>query len=84
MRGISNWGTFLLPHPAKKLGATYHAGHYFILRFDAAPKTQHVVRRTLGLDPRLLRYSLVKMGSKLEEISDVAGRAEWGGGEAGR
>lgn len=35
------------------------------------------MRRTLGLDPRMIRYSVVKMGSKLEEIADVAGKAEW-------
>ncbi|KAI7301419.1 hypothetical protein KC315_g16653, partial [Hortaea werneckii] len=41
VRGITNWGTFLLPKPARKQGATYHQGHYFILRFDSSAKTQH-------------------------------------------
>ncbi|KAM3422944.1 hypothetical protein BST61_g427 [Cercospora zeina] len=78
VRGITNWGTFTLPNPARKQGATYREGHYFILRFDSSAKTQHAVRRTLGLDPRMIRYSVVKMGSKLEEIKDVAGKADWG------
>lgn len=30
----------------------------------------------MSLDPRLLRYSVVRMGHRLEEISDVGGRAE--------
>jgi len=77
VRGITNWGTFLLPKPARKQGAVYKDGHYFILRFDSSAKTQHAVRRTLGLDPRMIRYSVVKMGSTLEEISNVAGKAEW-------
>ncbi|KAK3708580.1 hypothetical protein LTR37_011475 [Vermiconidia calcicola] len=84
VRGISNWGTFLLPKPARKAGAVYHNGHYFILRFDSSAKTQHAVRRTLGLDPRMIRYSVVKMGSKLEEISDVGGLAEWPSADAQR
>lgn len=25
----------------------------------------------------MIRYSMVKMGSKLEEIKDVAGKADW-------
>lgn len=54
------------------------------MRFDSSAQTQHVVQRTLGLDPRLLRYSVVKMGSKLEDIKDVAGRAEWSGEEERR
>ena len=31
------------------------------------------------MDPRMIRYSVVQMGSKLDEIKDVAGKAEWGG-----
>ncbi|TKA68141.1 hypothetical protein B0A55_06947 [Friedmanniomyces simplex] len=77
IRGITNWGTFLLPKAARKQGAIYNQGHYFILRFDSSAQTQHAVRRTLGLDPRMIRYSVVKMGSKLEEIADVAGKAQW-------
>ena len=49
------------------------------MRFDSSAKTQHAVKRTLGLDPRLIRYSIVKMGSKLEEIARVGGKAEWEG-----
>jgi len=83
VRGITNWGTFLLPKPARKAGTTYHQGQYFILRFDSSAKTQHAVRRTLGLDPRMIRFSVVKMGSKLEQIAEVGGRAEWETVEAG-
>ncbi|KXL44032.1 hypothetical protein M433DRAFT_166725 [Acidomyces richmondensis BFW] len=77
VRGITNWGTFLLPKPFRKQGATYTQGHYFIMRFDSSAKTQHAVRRTLGLDPRMIRYSVVKMGDKLEDIKDIGGKAEW-------
>ena len=79
VRGITNWGTFLLPKPARK-GATYHNGHYFIMRFDSSAKTQHAVKRTLGLDPRLIRYSMVKVGTKFDEIRDVGGKVDWGNG----
>lgn len=57
----------------------YHNGHYFIVRFDSSARTQHEVQRTLKLDPRLLRFSVVKMGAKLTELADVAGKAEWPG-----
>ena len=80
VRGITNWGTFLLPNPARKQGATYHNGHYFIMRFDSSAKTQHAVKRTLGLDPRLIRYSMVKVGTKFDEIRDVGGKVDWGNG----
>ena len=77
VRGITNWGTFALPVIVRKQGAKYHDGHYFIIRFDCSPKTQHSVRRTLGLDPRMIRYSLVQMGSKLEEMKNIGGKAQW-------
>jgi small subunit ribosomal protein S6 len=77
VRGYSNWGTFLLPKPAKKLQSTHHYGHHFIMRFDASAKAQHALRRTMSLDPRLIRYSVVKMGEKFEDIKDVGGVAKF-------
>ncbi|KAI9671350.1 MAG: hypothetical protein M1831_004259 [Alyxoria varia] len=80
VRGLTNWGTFLLPKPLRKHGTKHHAGHYFILRFDCSADAQHTVKRTLSLDPRMIRYSLVKMGRTLEDIKDVGGDANWGEG----
>jgi len=34
------------------------------------------VRRTLGLEPRMLRFSVVKLGSSLEQIANVQGETE--------
>lgn len=47
------------------------------MRFDASGPIQTSVRRTLGLDPRMIRFSVVKLGDKLEEIKDVDGKVEW-------
>lgn len=47
------------------------------MRFDASARTQHSLRRTMSLDPRLIRYSIVKMGTKFEEIKDVPGQASF-------
>lgn len=30
----------------------------------------------MSLDPRIIRYTIVKMGTRLEDISDVGGKAE--------
>jgi len=77
VRGFTNWGTFLLPKPAKKLQTTHQYGHHFIMRFDASARAQHTLRKTMGLDPRLIRYSVVKMGEKFEAIKDVEGGARF-------
>ncbi|KLJ09673.1 hypothetical protein EMPG_14902 [Blastomyces silverae] len=47
------------------------------MRFDSSSAVQQSVRRTLGLDPRMIRFSVVKLGDKLQEIKDVSGRVEW-------
>lgn len=47
------------------------------MRFDASIATQLSVRRTLGLDPRMIRFSVVKLGSKLEEVKDIVGTEKW-------
>ncbi|KAF1957728.1 37S ribosomal protein-like protein Mrp17 [Byssothecium circinans] len=77
VRGVTNWGTFLLPKPTRKLQSTHNVGHHFIMRFDASARTQHSLRKTMSLDPRLIRYSIVKMGTKFEEIKDVGGHAKF-------
>ena len=47
------------------------------MRFDSSAQAQHNIRRTLGLDPRMIRFSIVKLGAKLDEIKDVSGKVEW-------
>lgn len=66
----------MLPKPRIKHQAKHTAGHYFIMRFDSSARIQHSVRKTLTLDPRMLRYTLVKMGDRLGEIKDVPGAAD--------
>ena len=68
IRSLANWGTYLLPQPIKKHQTRYDTGHHFVLRFDAPPGTQEAVRRMLGVDPRVLRHGVVKLGKgKLAE-----------------
>lgn len=53
-------------------------GHYFVMRYDASSKTQGDVRTTLGLDPRMIKFSTVKLGDgKLESISKISGNIPW-------
>ncbi|PGH17643.1 ribosomal protein S6 [Helicocarpus griseus UAMH5409] len=77
IRGLTNWGPFRLPRPITKHQTKYHQGHHFIMRFDSSSAVQQSVRRTLGLDPRMIRFSVVKLGDKLADIKDVSGKVEW-------
>ena len=77
VRGISNWGINTLPRVVKKHQATYHEGHYFLMRFDSSAKAQQQVKTTLGLDPRMIKFSIVRMGRTLEEIGKIEGNARY-------
>ena len=77
VRGYTNWGSFRLPRVTTKHQARYTEGHHFIMRFDSSGSVQSSIRRTLGLDPRMINFSVVKLGDKLEEIKDIQGKVEW-------
>ena len=83
VRGISNWGVFLLPRPMHKHQARHERGHHFIMRFDSSVQGQIGVRKVLGLDPRMVRFSVVKLGTTLQEIKDARGTVEWRSGKGG-
>jgi len=78
IRGITNWGVSSLPKRTRKHQATYTTGHYFLMRFDASSKTQEEVRMTLGLDPRMIKFSSVKLGDgTLDSIGKIGGNIPW-------
>ncbi|MCJ1444993.1 MAG: hypothetical protein MMC23_005497 [Stictis urceolatum] len=77
VRDIKNWGTFLLTKPKKKHTTRYIDGHHFVMRFDASPTTQEAVRKMLGLDPRMIRFGIVKISNQtLLDHADI-GPIRW-------
>ncbi|KAI0156684.1 hypothetical protein GGR52DRAFT_565897 [Hypoxylon sp. FL1284] len=81
IRGVSNWGVFLLPRSVSANQMRHQTGHYFAMRFDASIATQRAVRNMLALDPRMIRHSAVRLGDgKLASLSRF-GAPEWTGAE---
>ncbi len=84
IRNLANWGVFDLPRPTVKYQTQHHKGHYFCMTFDSSASVQTEVRRQLGLNPHMIRFSVVKVGDKLGgaknekgKIEDVTGKLEW-------
>ena len=77
IRSVQNWGTFLLTKPVKKNMAWHSEGHHFLMRFDSSPDTQKAVRTMLGLDPRMIRFGIVKMGDKNGTLASTANIASY-------
>jgi small subunit ribosomal protein S6 len=69
IRSLENWDTMLLPSRVRKHQTYYDRAHYFLMRFDSNSTTQKGLRDVLGLDPRMVKFSVVKVGSKLEEVA---------------
>jgi small subunit ribosomal protein S6 len=42
---------------------------YWLMHFDANPGTVQDLGKKLRVDPRVLRHTVVKLGSKLEHIT---------------
>ena len=84
---MNNWGQFDLPRPTTKHQSQHHQGHYFVMQFDSSVKAQQNIRRFLSLDPRMLRFSVVKIGDKLGgvngAIEEVDGQIPWKSGTEG-
>lgn len=48
------------------------------MRYDANSAAQDSVRKTLGLDPRMIKFSSIKLGDgKLESICKIGGKVAW-------
>lgn len=71
IRSIQNWDKRLLPTRVKKNQAAYDRAYHFVMRFDGNAAAQAEVRRTLALDPRMVRFSVVKLADKLETVVKV-------------
>ena len=41
---------------------------YWTMNFDASPKTLHSLDNILKHDPRVIRWTMIKMGEKVEDI----------------
>lgn len=41
------------------------------MHFDTNPLTLQEMNRVLGLDPRVIRHTFIKLGDKLEDIVEV-------------
>ena len=47
------------------------------MRFDASAAAQQLARKTVAIDPRMIRCGVVRMGTKLRDIAPVEGKVEW-------
>lgn len=70
VRKIGNMNVRPLPKIMKKNRQAFIVGSHFYMEFDASPGVQSEVARTLSVDPRIIRSTVVRVGQhNLKDLS---------------
>ncbi|TFK44790.1 ribosomal protein S6 [Crucibulum laeve] len=75
VRSINSWGTLTLPQRMKRHGKYETLGDYWTLHFDTSPRTLRSLNSIMRRDPRVLRWTVLKLGDKVEDIAKVGQKA---------
>ncbi|PPQ79961.1 hypothetical protein CVT25_003033 [Psilocybe cyanescens] len=74
VRNINSWGTKSLPQKMKRHGPSQALGDYWTLHFDTSPRTLRSLNGIMRSDPRVLRWTVLKLADRIEELSDKGGK----------
>ncbi|KIK09198.1 hypothetical protein K443DRAFT_671684 [Laccaria amethystina LaAM-08-1] len=69
VRSINSWGTRTLPQRMKRQGPYVDVGDYWTLHFDTSPSTLRSLNGIMRRDPRVLRWTVLKLGDRVEDIA---------------
>ncbi|BGP37657.1 hypothetical protein JCM10450v2_001580 [Rhodotorula kratochvilovae] len=85
VRSLDHWGTRNLPNQMKvgkrrggggggeDGGEGRAVGDYFSMQFDCSPPVLQALNTRLRLDPSVLRWTALKAGARLDEVTAQAG-----------
>ncbi|KAK2463210.1 hypothetical protein APHAL10511_004865 [Amanita phalloides] len=65
VRALDYLGTSTLPQRMNK----HTRGDYWTMHFDTSPRILQSLNRLMRQDPRVIRWSILKLGSKVDEIA---------------
>jgi len=68
VRSIHSWGTCRLPQRMRRHQQYYEKGDYWTMHFDTSPRTLHSLNSIMRGDPRVIRWTMLKLGEKLEDV----------------
>ncbi|PPQ97376.1 hypothetical protein CVT26_006610 [Gymnopilus dilepis] len=69
VRNINSWGTMTLPQRMKRHGTPQSVGDYWTLHFDCSPRTLRSLNGIMRRDPRVLRWTVLKLADKIEDLA---------------
>ncbi|KAF8637957.1 hypothetical protein AX16_010590 [Volvariella volvacea WC 439] len=78
VRSINSWGTLTLPQRMRRHGHYHYVGDYWTLHFDTAPRTLQSLNSIMRRDPRVIRWTVLKLGDKVEDVAKEGAKAPKG------
>ncbi|PAV18693.1 ribosomal S6 [Pyrrhoderma noxium] len=70
IREIKFLGTKSLPQRMKRHKAYHTIGDYWTMNFDTSPRLLARLNDQMRSDPRVIRWTMLKLGEKLEDVVD--------------
>jgi len=73
VRNIDYWGTRALPEKMRRHSMTFYHADYWALHFDSNPETVRLMQNDFRTDPRVVKWTVLKLGHRAEDIVDPGG-----------
>ncbi|KAJ7287433.1 ribosomal protein S6 [Mycena rebaudengoi] len=75
VRKIDSWGTQTLPQRMRRHGNYHEIGDYWTMHFDTSPRTLLSLHSIMRRDPRVIRWTVLKLASNAVDIAAEGRRA---------
>lgn len=69
VRGTQYWGRRTLPQKARRHQQWHTEGDHFLMQFDTNPRVLNTLSSRLRSDPRVIKWTTLKLGERLEQIT---------------
>ncbi|UZJ56692.1 hypothetical protein CBS101457_006012 [Exobasidium rhododendri] len=69
VRGLQYWGKRTLPQRARRHQQWHTEGDHFLLHFDTNPRVLSTLSSRLQADPRVIKWTTLKLGERLDQIT---------------
>ncbi|EST09863.1 Ribosomal protein S6 [Kalmanozyma brasiliensis GHG001] len=72
VRGVQYWGQRRLPQRARRHQQYHSTGDYWLMHFDTNAPVLKSLNDRLRADPRVIKWTALKLGDKLDQITPKA------------
>ncbi|KAG6916669.1 hypothetical protein DXG01_005893 [Tephrocybe rancida] len=75
VRDIKSMGTLTLPQRMRRHKTAHTIGDYWTLNFDTAPRTLRSLNAIMRRDPRVIRWTVLKLADKVDAVAEQGHKA---------